>query len=256
MKLGAALFLHSAMMVVRNFLPAIRIFLGPGLIIVALLFAVTHLMDSAGLGTVESVPDGETLGGIGLNLVLIFGFLVVCFTISIWATVAWHRFVLLEERPGLFLPKLRLANVGRYFLSSLKLTGVLFLIALPVLVLLFGFAQVLDPRGLVLLGFLATTFIYVVLMRFAIILPAAALNQSITLGEAFEATKGHSFSLLVLVICGFGLQSSVEYLIDLLAGNESLYFIGSMVFSFFICVFQISILTTLYGHFVEGRPVT
>ena len=50
MKLGAALFLHSAMMVVRNFLPAIRIFLGPGLIIVALLFAVTHLMESAGLG--------------------------------------------------------------------------------------------------------------------------------------------------------------------------------------------------------------
>mgnify|MGYP007037679405 CR=1 FL=1 len=256
MKLGAALFLHSAMMVVRNFLPAIRIFFGPGLIIAALLFAFTHVMDSAGLGAVDSVLDGEGLGGIGLNLVLIFGFLAVCFTIAIWAIVAWHRFVLLEERPGLFLPKLRLANVGRYFLGSLKLTGVFFLISLPVLVLLLGFAQVLDPRGLVLFELLATTFIYVVLMRFAIILPAAALNQSITLGEAFEATKGHSFSLLVLVICGFGLQSSAEYLIDLLAEGTSLYQVGLMVFSFFFYMFQISILTTLYGHFVEGRPVT
>jgi hypothetical protein len=256
MKLGAALFLHSLMMVVRNFIPAIRIFLGPGLIIAALLFAFAHGMDNAGLGAVDSVPDGEALGGIGLNLLLVFGLIAVCLSILIWATVAWHRFVLLEESLGFFLPKLRLANVGRYFLGSFKLTGVLFLIALPVLVVLLGFAQVLDPRGLVLFELLGRAFLAVVLMRFAIILPAAALNQSITLGEAFEATKGHSFSLLVLVICGFGLQSSAEYLIDLLAEDTSLYQIGMMVFSFFFCVFQISILTTLYGHFVEGRPVT
>ncbi len=249
MKLGAAIFLHSIGMVLRNYIAVLRIFGGPTVIIGAAMFALFRFLNTTD-------PSSAGGGSVALFVAAILGIIVVAWSGVMWVVVAWHRYILLEEYPEGFLPELHKSQMWAYFLNSLKIALIVAGLSIPLGLLFVGTAQAIEFSILALVGVAVYLAISVLVLRFSLILPAAAIGEEISVGESLDHTEGRSFSLLVLVICLIGLQFSGDYLISLLAGAQIIQEVLATVFSIFIVVLQISVLTTLYGHFVQGRPVT
>ena len=110
--------------------------------------------------------------------------------------------------------------------------------------------------ALSLLAFASTCIYYVLLYRLSPILPAAALGNKLSFSEAIKATKGATFSFVVL---GFSLA-----ILSILFSFAELLFMHSpmaimigvqLLFAWLIFLLNLSIITTIYGHYVEGRPL-
>jgi hypothetical protein len=113
------------------------------------------------------------------------------------------------------------------------------------------------------LGFLAAiaalAAALIVGYRFAPLLPASAVGQPLTFGAAWEATKGATSAIVVLAI----VSAVASFVIDLpalvlgLAGppGHILGLIWMLGTGWVKMLVGVSILTTLYGHYVEGRAI-
>lgn len=239
--LGLKIFVHSLRMVLRNWREALRIFLVPNLAIGLLAFVI--------LGS-----GGKPISGLAAVLATVVALAWVY--ILFWCIVSWHRFVLLEEMPQGWNPPARfdrvLAYVGRGFLLALIISAC---------VIPFGFlvvpAMSIVPLAVLQIITMALTVGVAVLgFRLVAILPAAAIGTPLKMGDAFRATSGATGTLLVLVL----ISGAVSYLIDLTAPalisvspavGTVLYL---LVYSI-MAVVNISILTTIFGHYVEGRSI-
>ena len=92
--------------------------------------------------------------------------------------------------------------------------------------------------------------------RVGLVLPAAAVGRPLTMRESWQATGEGDKAVLMLALIVIGAQVliSVPAMID---GNTSsvVSLIYSVVVNWFVTMIGVSILTTLYGHFIEGRPI-
>jgi hypothetical protein len=95
-----------------------------------------------------------------------------------------------------------------------------------------------------------------VALRISLILPAAALSARMSIPDSWEATRTVAASLwgVALILAGLNL---VLYLIAglLLPGQFGASFVIRTMFFALEGLIFISILTTLYGHLVEGRSL-
>jgi hypothetical protein len=184
--------------------------------------------------------------------------------------VAWHRFDLLGERPRAFFPRVGFARSLGYLGRSLLIAVVTFLTALVLLLPLVLLASTRDqgltiefgalPRPLTAFNFLASTGLLAVVaglvLRWSLILPGGAVGRNLTLREARQAAAAR-FGFPVFLLLGLFLHLApicLNYLTSELATGVGAILILPFVLLFWF-MFGIALLTTLYAHCVEGRPL-
>ena len=105
--------------------------------------------------------------------------------------------------------------------------------------------------GLSLLGLCSYVF-----FRLGLVLPAAALGQSLKLRESWDATKRDTTALvqLAVIVMGGRLLIEIPGMIDGTTGGV-VSLVYNVVLNWFVTMIGVSLLTTLYGYFVEGRRI-
>ena len=250
-----ALFSHSVGMLVRNFGDLLRVFLMPSLLIIAIcaaFFKMTGLWEVMQWGAVTQLPEDSGLFG-PMFLVVVLSLLI-----GMWSVVAWHRFVLLEEMPQGWVPPVQGDRVLAYFGRSVQIALVLICLTLPVALVALLLATMLSGAGSTVLSLLDVPVSIVVtyfVLRLSVLLPAAALGASMGLREAWNTTSGAFGDLLGLSAILVALQYAAQFILESTAGSPTIAAAISLVVSVALALINISLLTTLFGHYAEGRPV-
>lgn len=253
--LGWMIFKHALRMVVGNFRQVLQITVGPALIATVVLVVSGFLIgvpaETLATGVEEAVPEGAgAMGG------LAFVFAILVFAVVFWVAVSWHRFVLLEEYPSGLLPVFHADRILAYFGRGVLLMLIAMAFGVPVFIVVGGLLESVPPLGAIL-GIVAYFFLVVAIMRLSITLPATAIGQPIRFAEAWENTKGASGAILVLLVSSFVFQIAVQLGIALFSlipvlGLLVSIFVGLLI----IPMINLSILTTMYGVFIEKRQLT
>lgn len=242
--MGIDIFLHSIRLVTRHFGDALRIsgllYLGPALISVIVL----------------SFAMGNGSEPLVITLIVVAG---LAYTVALlWMVVAWHRFILLHETPRGLIPQFKGDRVLAYFGSSLAIAVVLILIAIA-LGIVVALASGGSPAVALALGALVIFVLLIFHYRLALVLPAAAIAKPLGFGESWRATKKASGEIVVLALVST-LASLVLDLPWMLLGHDTVSAIvrglWQLAAGWIKLMVGVSILTTLYGHFIEGRPVS
>lgn len=237
----------------RVLLPALALIFGSSLLAVFLAPEAMALLmqgapeDMAGL----ALPDGSfLLIGFALLLAAITGYILMA--------ILWHRHVLLSgmERERIISPS---ARIFFSYLGRALLVGLVQLLAAVPVTLMVGALAALGGGGALIIS-LATLLGGVIFswigLRISLILPAAAVAAPMTIPDSWEATgrfNGPILGLaLIVVLLNLALSTLALPLLGLAGGlaiafQTALYVVEGLIF--------ISILTTLYGHLVEGRAL-
>lgn len=260
--LGFQLFLHALRMILGNFGAALRVSLPLGVTLVALAVLSATLAPSLGMIEHPGTLEPSRLGA-GGGLVAFVAVILVAVAF-LWSAVAWHRFILLEEYPTPTGPRWNGAAVWRYLVAGIVLTLTLMLVgvALGAVVGFLGFlvVQALGPGAarFVWLLTLVLLILPIVLIsyRVSLILPAAAVGERLSVKQAWAATRGSFWPLLVLAFVTtlanalLGLPTPI-----LMRGSFVLGMVWNTAGQWITMLCGVSILTTLYGHFIEKRSL-
>ncbi|PIE12812.1 MAG: hypothetical protein CSA68_12345 [Rhodobacterales bacterium] len=197
---------------------------------------------SASMGVPMAAPDGFWLA---------LGLMILVNTVTgLWIAISWHRYILLQENDGGVIPAFHGGALLSYFGKSLGL-GVLLGLAYVLIGLALGqFFGI----ALVQLGVFAV-LIYV-FYRLALVLPAVAIGQSMSLSQSWEKTAEASgvIAQLSLIAIGFIVLTQIPQMLDS-APTSVISMIYSYVLGWIIMMVASSVLTTLYGVYVEGRRI-
>ncbi len=221
----------------------------------------------------QGMTDATDLtgGSVGLVLLLILAATVfLLWSISLVAIV-WHRYILLEEIPQGIIPYRSDLRIGRYFWYGvgISLIAVLVVSVLSgILGMIFGPFFMSSMQGLAegqAAGFFGAAFfmglvigiiVLVLYLRMALILPAVALDEELTIGQAWEQTSGHTGAILGLALAMAFINAVVPMVISLAFAElvwVNLVLVG--LYHWFYFMLNISVLSTLYGHIVQKREV-
>ncbi|MDB5507443.1 MAG: hypothetical protein JWR75_2081 [Devosia sp.] len=175
---------------------------------------------------------------------------------SLWIAVAWHRFILLDELPVGWLPRFHGDRILAYFGWSLVLSLLSIPVVLLVALLVSPVALLGGTLGAVLIFPVIVFILMVVLYRLALILPAAAIKRPLRLGEAWNATRGASGDILALAFISAIAALVISIPSMMLVGSlRPLGIIWEAATSWLALLVGVGIITTLYGHYIEGRPL-
>jgi hypothetical protein len=240
------IFTHSLQMIFNNFAQVMRIILVPLGIGIGLLV----LFASVGVsleGTNAEGATGAQIGGMILLAVVLIG-------LALWVVVAWHRYILLAEHPQGWVPTPRTDRMMSYFGYSLILSLVMIGLLLPLALVLgvFGAAASVAVPILSVCVIVALNFVF---FRLSTILPAAAIGKPLTLKEAWTATEGSSVTILILVLILGVAQFALQLLLGLLLLAPVIGIVLMAVGTALSALINISIMTTLYGYYIEKRAL-
>ncbi len=244
-----ALLRHAVRLVFTNWRDALKI------------SAVLYLMQAGFAAVVAfnahpltAVPPSAALG----TSLLVLASVLIQGVLYTWVAVAWHRFVLLDEMPNNYVPMFNtsriLGYIGGWLLITLVIAGVA--IIGFIVVGIFGVIHatiIAIPIGIVLAALL-------ILMgyRLGLILPAASVDRRLTLRDSWTATRGSTWLIIRLALLSFLAVVIIELPVFLLAspGQPNLLTeIWATVVGWFVLMVGVALLTTLYGYFVEHRPI-
>lgn len=233
------IFTHSVRQVFGNLTDALRI---SGLLYIVQMMIVVAM----------GVTSGETMQANPAKMLLI---VVVALVFSLWIAVAWHRFVLNGEGGTSLLPPFHGNEILRYLGRSL-------LIGLVVVAVGAVAGMLMMPLGVMLAGPLAGAMIaslfimvpvFMVMLRLSIPLPAIAMGQNIGFNEGWKATHGETgvFFGLALLLAVFSILLGVP---EALFRPDSIpALLWTLTTGWVQMMVGVSILTTLYGHYIEKR---
>ena len=180
--------------------------------------------------------------------------------------VSWHRYVLKDEVPH-GAARLRLdSTVWRYVGNTILAVLMVTLLILPLAIVFAIISVILGGMSpLIMTAYLAATVLLALpaTYRLSIKLPAIAVDRKgFRFGDAWNATRGNMTQLVLLGVLSFSLvfglslvMGAIESVAVRLLGETLGYafmllrHLGNWV----IAIFTITLLTSLYGFFVEGR---
>jgi len=254
---GVQIFVHSVAIVLRNLVPALRI---SGLIYFIMMAVQLWFFNSYGNVLASDITGNGDVGvmvpppGFFSSYLLM---LVVSIVGGLWIAVAWHRYVLEEEISGGPIPYWRGAQIGRYFGRSILLGLIIGVPITMVLSIVMGMAamsaNVVVPTAI---GVVVLFFGVYLFYRLCSILPAAALNRPLTMGESWRATEGAGGPIVVLVIIALVGAAILQLPGLVFGGNETfLGLIWTVISGWLTLMISASTLTTFYGHYIEGREL-
>ncbi|GLS86314.1 hypothetical protein GCM10010873_12880 [Cypionkella aquatica] len=247
---GVQIFSHSLRQVMDN--------LGPALKVSGVLYLVQVVVTGALGYALSSVGVGGMSGGLGLGAVLV---LVISLITGIWIAVAWHRYVLLGEVPAGFVPPFMGERMGQYFIKSL-LIGLVLMVLGAILGMIVGllFGRLVMAGGvfvgIVLMAGMVQVPMVFLGLRLAAALPGTALDQKPDLLAGWRATEGDWRSLVQLAVI-MTLALVVVNLISffVFGGYGVMATLWQVIAGWPVMMVGLSILTTLYGHYIERRPL-
>ncbi len=250
-----SILLHSVKLLFSNIDAALRVSL-----VLYVVIAVVNIYFQIKLAPYNDPTTLPTaLPGAGFWLTLILAVIVMAI-LGLWMAVAWHRYILLEELPAGYMPEFHSSNVISYFGRGL-LIGIICVVVAMVVGLILGVilgtigGAVGGAVGGALAGFVAMIVALVLFYRMSPILPAAAVGEPLGIGDAMAATRGQSGTIVLLAIIG-AIAVLILQLPSLLGNATSvLSLVYSAVVGWFTTLIGISVLTTFYGHFVQGRDI-
>lgn len=182
--------------------------------------------------------------------------------ISVLIAVSWHRFVLNNERPTSWLPKMPLGLTAKYIWKMILIALLLMVLLIPVIfVYVFGFTNINIndiPRfafNLInVMAFLVMVIGSYLFLRLSVLLPAAAMRRAMKIGEAWSATSSLGMGLwiiaFIIAVLHNILQAGAIWLYSITGGN----IIWSVV-GWFALMIGVSLVTTIYGYCVEKREL-
>jgi hypothetical protein len=110
--------------------------------------------------------------------------------------------------------------------------------------------------ALVLLVVVGWVFIVISIYRLTPILPAAEIGKPLKISEAWAATRGSGWALFLTLIIAAIVQSLMQLVAGLfLAVFAPLGVVFLLLAILVMTLVNVSILTTLYGYYIEGRPL-
>ncbi len=244
---GWQIFFHSVRLVLNNLGAALRISLVLYLAQVA--FQVSLMMQAKGDGSLQ-IPDF----GFALN---IFLFAIAWLIASLWIAVSWHRFVLVNEQPTGWIPHWHGRLILGYLGRSLLL-GVIVLIVSVILGIIAAMLTAVSNSSVFALTYMAiwVGFGSYVFLRLSLILPAGTIEKKMTIQDAWVETAGASGTFIVLALVAAA-ASIVVQIPTMISGNPNslISVLYNSVVGWFVMMISVSVFTTLYGHFVEDRPI-
>lgn len=251
--MGVSLFLHSVRLVLGDWRNALKI---TGLLY--LIYAVPALLFALLFPT--PVQPEQAMAALGSGGFLGIVTAILAIVAFVWVAVAWHRYVLLDEVPAGQFPEFnsnRLLSYGGYslligligFALSFIVSAVVGIVAIPLLSMV----------GVFITGLLALAAVLIVGYRLAPILPSIAIGKPITLRQAWEATNSANVPIIVLAVLSAvaALVIDIPAFILAMAGpiGGFLAVLWTLATGWVKMIVGVSILTTLYGHYVEGRAI-
>lgn len=243
---GYQIFLHSVKQVFGNFGTAVRV---SGVLF--LVQAITTLgldryaMMTQGTGAAMLTPGEFLLAILGVFLMV---------TTSLWIAVAWHRYILRVEEPASILPPFHGRRLLAYLGISL-LIGIILIIPMFLLVTLAGIVAQTGLAGAVIGSLVVTVPLILITLRLCPALPAAALGEPLGLRGAWAATQGATPDFLLLAVIAGIASVVIDLPIFLFMGAMPLAIGWGLVSLWIKTMVGASILTTIYGHYVEHRPL-
>jgi hypothetical protein len=241
--------MHSWRLVFGNLGAALRISL-PLLLVLIVGGGIFFFVVASSVGSPGSENNSTIATVVWTGVMLLAG---------VWVAVAWHRFVLLDEVPRM-LPEWRGKLVWAYTAKSFILVGVLMVAALSfslvmtAVIAASGGAVSLIGLATVLYSCIATAIMY----RLSVMLPSAALGRSMSVKDAWKATKGMGGHLLLLAFMTNVASGIIDWPIQAFATDQTgltLALAWGVVSVWIKVMVGLSILTALYGHLVEGRSL-
>jgi hypothetical protein len=175
--------------------------------------------------------------------------------------VHWHRYILLDEVPGTF-DTLRLnGKVWRYFGNTLliilsTMIGSI-IAAIPFILIALGTGTPqLVPLATMLAVLIVISFCF---LRLGIKLPSIALGiPDFRFSDAWRVSAGNAFRISALFLVPIATAIIVTLIVK--AADQSgvfafvvLVFILQLAINWFLTFFMITLLTSLYGFFVQNR---
>lgn len=250
------IFLHSVRQVFGNLGGALRV----SAVLMLAQVLVGHFLGAEPMTDRLALEEAIRTGQLPVARLLLA--MVLQLVLWLWLVVGWHRYVLLNEQPGV-VPVLRpdrmLGYFGFSFLIGLMLIPValgLGLVMSLVLGTFFGGAAGNMPLLLtatVLVVYLPTA---VIAMRLSVTLPGAALEGGVPLMTGWNATQGQTGTIAGLVLICIAIVIGLEWVIlQALPMTGPAGFVVMVVLQWAYLMVGASILTTLYGHFVERRAL-
>lgn len=246
---GVQIFSHSLRQVMDNLGPALKVSGVLYLVQVLITMALGYAMASRGMGMMG--------GGMGLGVVLV---LVVSLITGIWIAVAWHRYVLLGEIPAGVVPPFMAERMGQYFIKSLLIGLVLMVLGMILMMIVGGLFGRLMMGGPVIAMLLVAVMVQVPMiflgLRMAAALPGTALGQNPQLMAGWQATAGEwrpILQLSVIMALALWAVNLISWLV--FGGFGVMANIWQLIAGWPVMMVGLSILTTLYGHYIEKRPL-
>ncbi|MES2433108.1 MAG: hypothetical protein V4586_04710 [Pseudomonadota bacterium] len=246
---GVQIFSHSLRQVMDNLGPALKVSGVLYLVQVVITGALGYALASAGMSGMG--------GGMGLGVVLV---LVVSLITSIWIAVAWHRYVLLGEEPVGYVPPFMGERMGSYFIKSL-LIGLVLMALMMILSMVIGtlFGRVLMGNmliGMLLMAVMVQVPMIYLGLRLAAALPGTALGNNPAFLAGWQATEGEWRPLLQLAV----IMALALWVVNLISwfvfgGYGVTAHLWQLIAGWPVTMVGLSVLTTLYGHYIEKRPL-
>lgn len=230
---------HSILQVTGN--------LGAALTLSVMPLLLAALGIGIGLAARQAFMGGNP-PGIAVAAVMLAIFALAFVTLA----APWHRFVLLNERPRVLRP------IGRpelrYVGASIRIFLIMLLVGIPVVLLSSALIIALDGNlGAMLVINLLIGFALAVLgLRLGTGLAGAATGAARPLTTGWRATADAFGTLAVLSL----LTQVLGLVLNLVAGLPGAAgIVAALLVTWFSALLSLSIITTLWGHFVEGRAL-
>lgn len=243
-----AIFVHSIRQVFGNLSEALHV---SGLLyLLQMAVAVMVGVTPASMDPNAEVPPEQALAALAMVVVLLIS--------TLWIAVAWHRFVLLGERPAGYIPTMSAGRLLRYGGRSL-LIG----LAVVVLALVLGLASsilVVPILGETPLAALISVLAMIVpglavLYRLSAALPGLALDRPTGFADGWVATTGDTATILILAFFTGLIGIVLGAPLRLMPQGTLVALLWELGAGWLQLMISASILTTLYGHYIEKRPL-
>ena len=252
---GWQLFTHSARQVFGNLGAALRIsaVLYLAQIAVAIIVGFNVFAGQAALQA-QIDAGGFPWGGFAVTL-------LVSIISGLWIAVGWHRYVLLVEQPGAALPEFHGDRMLAYFGRTLLIVLIVALVGFVIGVCVGLLSAIAGTRVAGLSGvlYVAAIFIPALVISFRLCgsLPSAALGAEAGIADAWRKTAGQTGAFLTLAVITTVLSFAIDSPALMIAAPASVASgVWLAITGWIKLMVGISILTTLYGHYIEGRELT
>lgn len=196
----------------------------------------------------SAAPTGLMLAGMTANIILFLLF-----------AVSWHRSILLAEPPRMLAPG-RARQAGGYALGVLSISILAFLSIIPVAIPLAMLGLIETNSLFPSIGNLVVEVVAMTMaLRLGTTLPGVALRREEPLVKSWQATRGHLKTFVLLAAMAVSAKTAAVFIAFILAGTVAHGMLGFIVISVLLSclgvLIWLSLITTLWGHFVEGRAL-